>query len=305
MKVLNRVIKRLIGKYLSENWNIGFINADVKEALNGDSFDISWLDHGYHDRFFADPFILEADDQNIVVLVEEFYYPDCKGRIAKLTVNRKNFSLIKNETILELDTHLSFPAIFRRDNKIWLYPENSATRKLVLYQFDVMNNKLIPVSTLSVEPLTDAVITERFGKPYLFTTKLPDDSGSILSIYTAEQWDGDYVQLQTIGFAEKIARNAGGIFEFDGKILRPAQDCNNGYGKGLVFQVLNHENGKFSFTEYKRFYPTSKKYNSGLHTFNLSETQDLIAVDGYSLPSINKIIMKFYYLIKFKVDNNA
>jgi hypothetical protein len=296
MKILNKIKKHLRGKYLHENWNIGFINADVKEALNSDSWDISWLNHDCRDRFFADPFILEANDKNIVILVEEFYYPDYKGRIAKLTVDRKNFSLTKNDTVLELETHLSFPAIFRHDNKIWLYPENSADGKLTLYQFDVMNNTVIPVSKLSADPLTDAVITEQFCKPYLFTTKLPDDSGSVLLIYKAEQWNGSFKLLQTVEFREKIARNAGNIFEFDGMILRPVQDCNKGYGKGLVFQIINYENGEFSFSEYKRFYPNSKKYNCGLHTFNLSENQDIIAVDGYSLPLINRIMMKVFYL---------
>jgi hypothetical protein len=33
MKILNKIKKRLRGKYLHENWNIGFINADVKEVL--------------------------------------------------------------------------------------------------------------------------------------------------------------------------------------------------------------------------------------------------------------------------------
>jgi hypothetical protein len=298
MKILTKIKKYLRGKYLHENWNIGFINAGVKEALRSDAWDISWLNHEYRDRFFADPFILEVDDKNIVVLVEEFYYPDCKGRIAKLTVDRKNFSLIKTEPVLELETHLSFPAIFRRDNKIWIYPENSAAGKLVLYQFDVVNNKVIPASTVSAEPLTDAVITERFGAPYLLTTKLPADSGSVLSIYKMEQdiGGGGGELLQTIEFKEKIARNAGGIFELDGMILRPAQDCNKGYGKGLVFQIINQENGSFSFNEYKRFYPSSKKYNSGLHTFNFSETHDVIAVDGYSLPLMNRIMMRLSYL---------
>jgi hypothetical protein len=228
--------------------------------------------------------------------VEEFYYPDYKGRIAKLTVDRKNFSLIKNDTVLELETHLSFPAIFRNDDKIWLYPENSSAGKLTLYQFDVINNTVTPVSALSNEPLTDTVITGCFDKPYLFTTKLPDDSGSVLSIYKAEQRDNGFELAQTVDFKEKIARNAGGIFEFNGMILRPAQDCNKGYGKGLVFQRINYENGKFSFSEYKRFYPNSKKYNCGLHTFNLSEAHDIIAVDGYSLPLINRIMMKVSYL---------
>jgi hypothetical protein len=295
MKFFNKIKKRFRAKYLCENWNIGFIDSGVKETLNNNLWNILWLNHDYRDRFFADPFILEADDKNIIALVEEFYYPDCKGRIAKLTVDRKSFSLIKNDPVLELETHLSFPVIFRHDNKIWIYPENSAAGKLILYQFDVMNNTVIPVSILSTDALTDAVITERFGKPYLFTTKLPDDSGSVLSIYTADQWNGGYTLLKTVEFKEKIARSAGGIFEFDGMILRPAQDCNKGYGKGLVFQIIKFENDNFSFIEYKRFYPTSKKYDRGLHTFNFSENQDIIAIDGYSLPLINRILMKLYY----------
>lgn len=273
--ILNNVKDYLMKK----KWNVGFVElAFCDEFLKCESWNIKWMKHQYTDRWFADPFILKVTCDVIELLVEEKYDKINRGRISKLVIDRKSYILKSCKTILELDSHLSFPAIFRYNDMIYIYPENSETKKLLLYSYDEKNEKAILIKKLLDLPLTDAVIEVINDVPYLFSTKLPNQNGNILDIFIGEKWDNDYSFFQSVVFSDNIARNAGSFFKYNGSLIRPSQDCNFSYGSGLVFQKLLLENGVFSFKEIKRFYPSSWYYNLGLHTFNVKD--EIAVVDG-------------------------
>ena len=172
-------------KYATCNkWNIGFIEDSLDTILDPDRpVTIHWMKHNEKKSWFADPFILGIDDAHIYVRVEEFYYPIERGRISKLTINRNTYQLEKIDVILELPTHLSFPAIIRKDGKTYIYPENSESGKLALYEFDTASNKCIPSKILCERPLTDAIITDLFGENQIFSTELPNPNKNILGVY--------------------------------------------------------------------------------------------------------------------------
>src|SRR5574344_79522 len=136
-------LKSIFREITKHKWNIGFVQNNFEEIIAGESIKVKWLKHIYKNRWFADPFILDVTDEKILVLVEEFYDPINRGRLAKLTINKHNFTLEKVETILELHTHLSFPSIRRDNDKIYVYPENYKSGKLVRYEFDEKTSKCI------------------------------------------------------------------------------------------------------------------------------------------------------------------
>ena len=114
-----------IRKYcLSSAWNIGFVEDKVQCVIRNDLQNIHWMKHQYSDRWFADPFILNVDEENIILLVEEFCYSFNKGRIAKLVVSRKDYILKEMKIVLEEPWHLSFPFILRKNDKIYIIPES-------------------------------------------------------------------------------------------------------------------------------------------------------------------------------------
>ena len=123
-------------------WNIGFVENTLDGVIAGEPLKIRWLNHKCKDRWFADPFILDVTEDKIYVLVEEYYYPHKRGRLAMLTIDRASNTLLKADTILELDSHLSFPAIIRRDGKILVYPENFKGGGQKLYELDLEKPKL-------------------------------------------------------------------------------------------------------------------------------------------------------------------
>ena len=121
-------------------WNIGFIEKSAADVVSGadSEFEVHWLQHGYKDRFFADPFILSADDLTVKVLVEDFPYYRKRGMISMLTVDRKTYTLIDRKVILKQPFHMSYPFIQRNpDGSVrWVAPEASASGNLYRYTID-------------------------------------------------------------------------------------------------------------------------------------------------------------------------
>ncbi|MDR2717123.1 MAG: hypothetical protein LBB89_03535 [Treponema sp.] len=291
--------KYIYDKYISntEIWNIGFVNLDIQNILEADTLNTIWMKHSYNDRWFADPFILSTTPEQIILLVEEYYLPLKKGRISRLIIDRKKYRLLSCDVVLELASHLSFPAIFRIGQEIYIYPENSNIGKLLLYKYFEESNKAEMVSELINEPLTDAIITTFFNKFYVLSTKKPIQNKNILNIYSSNKIDGVYSMDHTFVFEDNCARNGGELFYINDKHIRPAQDCNGKYGKGLVLQEVLFKDNKFSFKELKRFYPTSRKWNTGMHTMNVYN--GIIAIDGrrYYAPRIRYMLLKLRKVI--------
>lgn len=284
----------------SDMWNLGFITDDITDVIKSDKLNIHWMKHNYTDRWFADPYLLEVTDKQIVVLVEEFCYKLRKGRIARLVVSRPDYVLQDMKIILELPTHLSFPVIYRKDNEVYVMPENSKSGGIVIYRYDDQNFKLEKVQEVSMLPLTDATIVKlKSGEEYVFSTKLPNPNGDELQIYS---FDGktmlmDEKPIASVSFPSNIARNAGDAFYIDEQMYRPAQDCNKCYGNGIVIQKVNKEGNTFMFETINSFHSDNPDYSLGYHTFNMKK--GLIVVDGhrYRFP---KMVQLLNFLSKLK-----
>lgn len=241
-------------------------------------------------KWYADPFILDVTADNIIVLVEEFTYNINRGRLAKLIIDKKTYKLKSEKIILDLTTHLSFPAILRIGDSVYIYPENSASGKSTLYRFNPKEDSLVVVNTLSDLPLTDAIITEIEGHYYLFATKIPTQNSNELTIYESNEKIGSYHPIQTISLSDNTARSAGDIFVDGNKIIRPAQNCNGGYGVGLVFQeVTKDSGGHIAIKELLRKLPYANYI--GMHTYN--QYKDYVIVDLHARrhPVVHKLLL--------------
>lgn len=241
-------------------------------------------------KWYADPFILAVTADDIIVLVEEFTYSINRGRLAKLIIDKKTYKLKSEKIILDLSTHLSFPAILRIGDSVYIYPENSASVKSTLYRFNPMDDSLVVVNTLSDLPLTDAIITEIEGHYYLFATKIPTQNSNELTIYESNEKIGSYHPIQAISLSDNTARSAGEIFVDDNRIIRPAQNCNGGYGVGLVFQeVTKDSEGHIAIKELFRKSPYANYI--GMHTYN--QYKDYVIVDLHVRrhPILHKLLL--------------
>lgn len=284
---MKRLINRLLFKYVHQQWNIAIADRNDDLTLSN----IKWMRHDYSDRWFADPFILDEIEDTYIVLAEEYLRDERKGRLARLSVAKDDCSLLKNETILDLPTHLSFPNPIIVDGKTFIYPENGDSGQTQYYVYDKV---LSQAKCLSDLPLADAVIYYHANCYYLFYTMGEGCNGNILHVSVSDDVFGNYKPLQDIVFSDNIARRAGNVFEWNGKIVFPAQVCNNGYGEGVSFQELTFPNNKIELKEILRMAPPTNEYPNGFHTYNV--WKDKVVIDGYRYGS--NLLHKLYFLIR-------
>lgn len=281
----------LLDKIRSYKWDLAIALTSEGHRYDASNWNNFYIIKAPKGKWYADPFILDVTDDNIVVLVEEFTYSINRGRLAKLVIDKETYKIKQEKIILDLSTHLSFPAVLRLGGDVYLYPENSASGKSILYRYNPENDALVVVNTLSKLPLTDAIMAEIDGQNYLFATKIPTQNGNELTIYESTDKMGNYSPAQAITFADNTARSAGDIFVDNNRIIRPAQNCNGGYGVGLVFQeVTKDKNGKFIIKELFRQYPL--KGYIGMHTYN--QYKDYVIVDLHARrhPILHKVLQK-------------
>ena len=278
---------------------VGFI--DILEVTNRISIPkVNWVKRTPSDRWYADPFILSVTDSTVELLVERYKYDEGKGVLSNLLINRKNNHLIRESVILELTTHLSFPFIIEESGVIYVMPENYQSGRLSIYEYDRGHNSLINPHVLVNEPLVDAVCKKIDENYYIFATKYDDnfyEAAKILYIYRSTSLKGKYVLIQTIPYEKAEGRGAGEIIEFDGNLFRPSQDCNDGYGKCVIFSKLNLKDGTFQVAEQGRILPSDIKYSLGLHTYN--QKSEVVVVDGigYRRGVLSAIISYIYKAI--------
>lgn len=281
-------IKKKLKFFLTgQRWSIGFITESITDIINNKPLHVRYLKGIPKDRWFADPFILSHDNDKIYLLVEEYLYKTRLGRIAKLTISKKDYTLLSSEVVMKLDSHLSFPAILRKDNNVYIYPENAKGLGLALYKYSLDNNSCSYIKTISGEPLADAIITSLFGEDLMFSTQIPTHNGSRLSVHVF--CNHKPLLIKEIDFPSCVARNAGDWFKVGDSIFRPAQDCNGGYGKAVLLQKVRRENETFSFLDVRRITSTNKEYTTGCHTFNYYDNLSVIDVHGYCYPIAAKI----------------
>lgn len=276
-----------------QKWNIGFVEQSVEDLLEKRQLGhIRWMKHQYKDRWFADPFIYKVTDNEIVVFVEECIITDePKGVLCELHVDRKTMRLRERYVLLELDTHLSYPAFIKKDGVIYVYPENGASGSLKMYRYDEQNHKLIEPVCILNDAVADSTILFVDGKYYIIATKSKNSKENAY-LYQSDELFGEFklVSESPVQINRNCSRPAGNWISLSGKLYRPSQNCSKRYGGAMNIMRVDslvpfHEEQSFGIK------PTSFKYHFGTHTINFYEDASLIVIDGYgySHPFIGRI----------------
>ena len=179
--------------------------------------------------------------------------------------------------ILEKDTHLSFPAIYRTNGKVYVHPENSASGRSYMYRYDERLDKLVEPVEVLAEPVTDAIIKEKDGHFMMYATKVPIPNGNELYVYQADSLFGPFEFKENIVFDKAYARMAGAMIVTEtGEVVRPAQDCDGGdYGQAVHFMSGNKVISSLT--------PPMKRY-AGIHTFNTLGGTFIVDLKRYDYP---------------------
>lgn len=297
-------IKKIILKYFnSQNWNIGFATTTPEELIEHKKLGkVEWLKHSYRDRFFADPFVYSQSDTEIIVFVEELEFDKPIGRLTELVVDVKSKKLLRKYTLLELDSHLSYPAIIRNEGEVFVCPENGSAGKLTLYKYDKELHKLLPVKVMIEEALADATIRKIGDVYYMFATKVPNTQED-LYLYQSTHFDGDYNEVGLVTKGREHSRPAGDLFDVEGEFYRPAQNCSKRYGGAVeVMKCSISSDNRYSEAHCFSLNPTSFRYNIGLHTINFYEGGCVIDGYGYLYPIMGRLLHFVRRVIKSVIN---
>lgn len=274
----------------NQYWNIGFCEQTPERLIHNKQLKpVRWLRHPYRDRWFADPFIYKVTEQEIVVFVEECPIENPKGIICELVIDRRTMRLKERHVMLELDTHLSYPAYIHYEGKVYVYPENGMSGKLNLYEYDEVNYKLVNPVCILDEAVADATIVKQNGRYYMSATKYPDTQKKAY-LYVADSPFGPFRQVDVNPYQTGLgcSRQGGNYFEAYGSVYRPAQDCEERYGGALAIMNSDFSQG-IQENEILKITPQEGRFGLGLHTLNYLDGLCVIDGFGYYKPMLGKL----------------
>ncbi len=211
-----------------------------------------------NDRYWADPHIIKRDGI-FYVFVEEFMYDTNRGHITVIPID-ENGTVGEAQTVLAADYHLSYPFVFEHEGETYMVPESVANHSIDLYKCESFPDKWVHVKTLmSNVYAVDTTLYEKDGRWWMFTNKSDAEGGIThdeLYVFSANHFlDDEWIphQQRVVVSDPRTARPAGALFESDGRLFRPAQDCSVDYG----YAVQLHEITELSQEEYKEI-PVSR-----------------------------------------------
>lgn len=270
-------------KLLHYSWDLAYGQYQESlliDGLRADNFFI--VKNPYKNKWFADPFIYNDTPEQLDIFVEEFDYSIGRGRIGHVVISKKSHKIEQLTILLEKNTHLSFPVIYRRNGKVYVHPENSASGKSFMYRYDNKLDKLVEPIEVLAEPVTDAIIVGEEGHFVMYATKVPVPNGKELFVYQSDCFFGPY-KYKGSKVLDKAYARMGGMFVkmSDGQLIRPAQDCDGGdYGKAVLFMADDKVISSLT--------PPMTKY-AGLHTFNTLGETFILDLKHYDFPWLYRL----------------
>src|SRR5690606_321782 len=237
-----RRIDRLRGRRPGEPWRLvlrhGQVPLDPHAPVMGEHIALQ----PDPDQSWADPCLVEADGRRLL-FVEEFP-PDMgsDGVIVCLEL-RADGSARRLGIALAEPFHLSYPQPFRWEGQWYMTVESGAARRVSLYRADEFPLRWTRISDLVVgRACVDPTLHEHQGHWYLFAN-VSESGGSTsdeLFPFVADSPLGPFRPHPANPIASDVrhARPAGRLFEYHGRLVRPAQNCGPSYGAEVAFREI-------------------------------------------------------------------
>ena len=223
-------------------WEVAIAGQDWKELDPQHSIRIPNPDG----HFLADPFIISEEGQHYC-LVEDLDYRTGRGVISAYAYS--GGSVTRLGEVLTEPFHLSFPSLFRVQNKIYMCPESSENRDIRIYEAVrfPLEWKLARVIMQDVSAV-DSLIFEHDGRWWLLTNidsaNVGDHSSELHLFFTDHPLTGDWTPHRgnPIVFDAQRARNGGILMDQD-QVYRVSQ-MNRffQYGTGVAINRIDRMN---------------------------------------------------------------
>ena len=276
--------QRIQAKFLSEYWRIGVIDRPIGSLLVADTFpEIHWLSTDDAAGYWADPFGVPGDPERLVC--EFFNERTGIGHLEILQIGTNRSIVERKPLTVGNGTHVSFPHVFEFEGRRLGVAEMVASRQCMLHELDAEGVWLPLFPLLDDVAAADPALVFREDRWWLAFTDNDLGKHDKLYLYYADRLEGPWKPHANNPVKCDImsARMAGGFFYHDGELYRPAQDCLETYGAGIVIhKILNLTPTCFEEIPVRRILPEKNgTCRHGLHTLNAWGDKTLI--DGKRL----------------------
>jgi hypothetical protein len=265
-------------RLMAEWWSVGTAAAAPERVLLGGGLgEITWYRTEAGDRHLADPFPWPGTGR---ILCEEMPLRDGVGRI--VAIAEAGGELSPPEIVLDDQCHHSYPCTFQDGNTAYCVPESPARGATRIYRLDD-DGQLIPVCDPAPHSrLADPTLFRWSGVYWLACTDLDLSMHDNLCLLHAPSVTGPWAPHEhwPVSIDIRGASPAGMLFNLDGRLFRPGQDCASTYGAAVAI----HEVLKLTETDFHESLVTVLRPDSlgrfphGLHT--LTHDGEQFWVDG-------------------------
>jgi hypothetical protein len=224
------------------------------------------------DRTWADPFVIKRGNAHFVFF-EELPFATDRGHIAVLELAPSGEWTYLG-IALSHDHHLSYPFLFEWQNELFMIPEQSANRRVQLYRCVEFPLHWVPEAVLLDDVrAVDATLHETADGWWMFANVAMDGGAtdSECHLFQAKVPTGPWTlhPASPIKRDPRSARPAGRLFERDGRLFRPSQDCSRRYGGAISLnEVTRLDPRGYSERAVGRIDPAWRRDIVAVHTLN-------------------------------------
>jgi hypothetical protein len=268
MAILRRRLWRLTQR---EEWFVAYrrVPDPHAELEAGPAF--TPIDHPPQ-RSFADPFVVSSGSRSFIFF-EDLDFATGRGSISYVALNGSG-PVSAPATALKRPYHLSYPFLFEHEGEHYMIPETSATRRIELYRaVDFPGEWRLERVLIDGIEAVDPTLFHRDGRFWLFANVAESGGPTVdeLFLFSSESLTGEWTPhpLNPIVSDVRRARPAGRLFERDGSLIRPSQDCSWRYGSAVVLnEVTTLTPDDYLEVPLRRIEPAWFEGNLASHTYN-------------------------------------
>ncbi|MDD2880613.1 MAG: glycosyltransferase [Rhodoferax sp.] len=232
---LNRQKARLFSEY----WRVGVINAPIHTLLNNSPMPpVRWLTQEAAKGYWADPFGLPGEPDRFVC--EFFDEHTGVGTLEVLRLDAMDHVCQRVRLPVHCGEHVSFPNVFEISGRRLGVAETIASRECLLYEVDAAGLWHPLFVLLQDVAAADPALFVWEGRFWLAYTNVDMGNFDNLCLAYADQLEGPWLPHANNPVKVDIAgaRMAGGVFQHNGNLYRPAQDCLQTYGAAVVIHRI-------------------------------------------------------------------
>lgn len=236
------------------------------------------------DDYWADPCVVAHEGRRLIFAEE---YPSRTHRAVIVCLELSADGRAERLGIaLDQTCHLSYPQAFQWQGQWYLTVESAAARCVCLYRASDFPLRWEPVTHLvSDRVCVDPTLHHRDGHWYLFVN-ISESGGSTseeLFLFVSEQLTGPYRPHPANPIVSDVrrARPAGRLFEHQGRLIRPGQDCAASYGSAIVFsEVLELSPERYREQPLARLDGSWSTTLDGCHTYSALPALEVLDARG-------------------------